>query len=275
MVEHAENCRLIRSGGGKKGGKGKSVELEGSKKRKAEDEGPEDPSAPTAKKNKPATKITKGRTKGPADLDKQCGVLTDKNLPCARALNCKKHSMGAKRAVQGRTRLYDDLLLDWNRAFNPNFVEPVKRETKAEKKEKRDKEKAEKKRLATEAALAAGPDGIKKSTSATGGTSTKKTGKKAAAAAAATRLAEGEDAPENYDDVDSEAEVDALVHSVRTAQSNGIIGVPLAVPCDAGSWFVARRERLRNCKDLLANALTPMTNRNGLSGTMVPGLRLP
>lgn len=183
--------------------------------------------------------------------------------------------MGAKRAVQGRTRLYDDLLLDWNRAFNPNFVEPVKRETKAEKKEKRDKEKAEKKRLATEAALAAGPDGIKKSTSATGGTSTKKTGKKAAAAAAATRLAEGEDAPENYDDVDSEAEVDALVHSVRTAQSNGIIGVPLAVPCDAGSWFVARRERLRNCKDLLANALTPMTNRNGLSGTMVPGLRLP
>lgn len=182
--------------------------------------------------------------------------------------------MGAKRAVEGRSRRYDDLLLDWNRAFNPNFVEPVKRETKAEKKEKRDKEKAEKKRLAAEAAASAGIDGIKKSTSATGGNGTKKAGKKAAAAAAATRLAEGEDAPENYDDIDSEAEVDSMAQSVRAAQSNGVIGVPLAIPCDAGSWFVARRERLRNCRDLLANALTPMTNRNTLSGTMVPGLRL-
>lgn len=184
--------------------------------------------------------------------------------------------MGAKRAVQGRSRLYDDLLLDWNRAYNPNFVEPVKRETKAEKKEKRDKEKAEKKRLAAEAAASAGADGIKKTSSATGANAAKKAGKKAAAAAAAaTRLAEGEDAPENYDDIDSEAEVDTMVQSVRTAQSNGIIGVPLAIPCDAGSWFVSRRERLRNCKDLLANALTPMTNRNTLSGTMVPGLRMP
>lgn len=187
--------------------------------------------------------------------------------------------MGAKRAVQGRSKLYDELLLEWNRANNPNFVEPVKRETKAEKKEKRDKEKAEKKRLAMEAAAAAGADGAKKTGSSSLGQGQKKGGKKAAAAAAAlaaaTRLAEGDDVAENYDDIDSEAEVDALVHSVRAAQSRGIIGVPLAMPCDASSWFVARRERLRNCKDLLANALTPMPNRNGLTATMVPGLRMP
>lgn len=60
--------------------------------------------------------------------------------------------MGAKRAVQGRSRDYDELLIEWQRANNPNWVEPVKRETKAEKKEKREKEKAEKKRLAGEKA---------------------------------------------------------------------------------------------------------------------------
>jgi len=53
--------------------------------------------------------------------------------------------MGAKRAVQGRSKLYDELLLDWNRANNPNFVEPVKRESKKERKEKKEKEKRERK----------------------------------------------------------------------------------------------------------------------------------
>jgi len=154
-------------------------------------------------------------------------------------------------------------------------VEPVKRETKAEKKEKREKEKAEKKRLAMEAAAAAGIDITKKGVAAAWGVGTKKGGKKAAAAAeAAARLAEGDDGMENYDDIDSEAEVDALVQSVRSAQNKGIIGVPLAIPCDASSWFVARRERLRNCRDLLANALAPAPNRNGIAANIAPGIRM-
>src|ERR1700722_8317097 len=99
-----------------------------SKKRKADDEGPEDPSAPSKKKAKPMTKVTKGRHKGPVDYDKQCGVINDKGLPCSRSLTCKSHSMGAKRAVQGRSKKYDELLIEWQRANNPNFVEPVKRE---------------------------------------------------------------------------------------------------------------------------------------------------
>lgn len=110
------------------------------------------------KKKKPATKVTKGRAKGPVDLDRQCGVINDKNLPCSRSLTCKSHSMGAKRAVPGRSRDYDELLLEWNRLNNPNFVEPVKRESKAAKKERKEKEKAEKKRLAQEAAVAAGQE---------------------------------------------------------------------------------------------------------------------
>lgn len=239
------------------------------KKRKAEDDDPtpDDPSAP--KKKKPATKVTKGRAKGPVDLDKQCGVINDKNLPCSRSLTCKSHSMGAKRAVQGRSRPYDELLLDWNREHNPNFVEPVKRETKAERKERKEKEKAEKKRLAMEAAAAAGVDITKKSSAAggTGGTGTKKGKKSAASAAAAAAAAAavvaastgagpGDEGVENMDDIDSEAEVDSLVHAVRAAQSKGLIGKPLAWPTDASSWFVARRERLRTCAELFSAALT-------------------
>jgi len=197
--------------------------------------------------------------KGPVDYDKQCGVINDKNLPCSRSLTCKSHSMGAKRAVQGRSRDYDVLLLEWQRANNPNFVEPVKRESKAEKKEKREREKMEKKRLAGEAAAALGLDpAVASKKSATVTSTSKKVGKKAAAAAAAAvRLAEElrEDVSDDLDDLDSEVEVEDLIRSVRVAKEGGGIGVPLAVPSDASSWFVQRRERARCCRDLLLNAL--------------------
>ncbi|KAF9457524.1 hypothetical protein BDZ94DRAFT_1272946, partial [Collybia nuda] len=165
--------------------------------------------------------------------------------------------MGAKRAVQGRSRNYDELLLDWQRANNPNFVEPVKRETKAEKKEKREREKLEKKRLADEAAAASGldPSNVSKKSVVAG---VKKAGKKAAAAAAAAvKLAEdmGEDISEDLENLDSEAEMDDLVRAVRNATDKGIVAIPLAMPYDAGSWFIQRRERARCCRDLLLGAL--------------------
>ena len=73
-----------------------------------------------------ATKVTRGRFKGPIDYDKQCGVINDKGLPCSRSITCKSHSMGAKRGVQGRSKPYDELLREWRRANDPNFVEPVR-----------------------------------------------------------------------------------------------------------------------------------------------------
>ncbi|ESK96421.1 histone acetylation-related protein [Moniliophthora roreri MCA 2997] len=253
VTEHTVKCAQIR-GGGKTKTKTKlmySLDAKGSKKRKASPE-PSDASQPPKKKAKPAPKVTKGRVKGPVDYDKQCGVINDKGLPCSRSLTCKSHSMGAKRAVQGRSRRYDDLLLDWQREHNPNFVEPVKRETKAEKKEKREKEKAEKKRQQEEAAAALGIDPNAKKSS--GAAAAKKAAKKAAAAAAVARAEGGGDNNrENLDDLDSEAEVEEMVRSVRTARQMGLIARPLAVPCDAGSWFVQRRENARVCRDHLMN----------------------
>jgi SAGA-associated factor 73 len=247
------------------------------KKRKADDP-LDDPSA--SKKKKATPKVTKGRLKGPVDLTKQCGVINDKGLPCSRSLTCKSHSMGAKRSVPDRPRDYDELLLEWNRANNPNFVEPVKRETKAEKKEKRDREKAEKKRLAAEAAAAAGesaaavPGTAKK---AEGGASKAKKKKAAAAANAAsgTAAVSSQAAHKDSDDddlagADSDDEIESLIQAVHVGRSRGVVAQPLALPDDVSPWFVARRERLRNCHQHLTQAFN-FPNAGGL-GQSRPGL---
>ncbi|KAI0123846.1 SCA7, zinc-binding domain-containing protein [Xylariales sp. AK1849] len=77
------------------------------KKRKADgdaDKGPKN----KKKKEEPKPKVPK--PKGPVDVEKQCGVILPNGQPCARSLTCKSHSMGAKRAVAGRSLPYDMLL---------------------------------------------------------------------------------------------------------------------------------------------------------------------
>ncbi|KAF9078082.1 SCA7, zinc-binding domain-containing protein [Rhodocollybia butyracea] len=266
VTEHAGNCTQIIN----------IAAVAQAKKRKASPSSASLPGEPLSKKAKKQAipKITKGRSKGPVDYDKQCGVINDKGLPCSRSLTCKSHSMGAKRSVQGRSRNYDDLLLDWQREHNPNFVERVKRETKKEKKEKKDREKAERKRAIEEAAVRLGLDpstkeGKKAGMAATGHIistsskhSTSKRTQAAAAAAASVNILDDAD-NENLDELDSEAEVDDLVGAVHGARQIGVIAQPLAIPVDAGSWFVERRERLRCSHHLIGAALNPakMTRR--------------
>ncbi|ELR06936.1 hypothetical protein GMDG_02306 [Pseudogymnoascus destructans 20631-21] len=60
------------------------------------------------KKDEPKAKIVKAKV--PVDVERQCGVITPNGVPCARSLTCKSHSMGAKRAVPGRSLPYDMLL---------------------------------------------------------------------------------------------------------------------------------------------------------------------
>ncbi|KAI2626701.1 SCA7, zinc-binding domain-containing protein [Hypoxylon sp. NC1633] len=90
----------------KVGGKKPEGEPKG-KKRKADgdaDKGPKN----KKKKEEPKPKVPK--PKGPVDVEKQCGVILPNGQPCARSLTCKSHSMGAKRAVAGRSLPYDMLL---------------------------------------------------------------------------------------------------------------------------------------------------------------------
>ncbi|WRT70031.1 uncharacterized protein IL334_007024 [Kwoniella shivajii] len=79
------------------------------------------------------------RALNPINLDRQCGVINDKSTPCARSLTCKTHTVGAKRAVQGRSRPYDELFIDWQVEHNPNFKVPQKREIKEKEKVKKKK----------------------------------------------------------------------------------------------------------------------------------------
>lgn len=85
-----------------------------SKKRKAGDsaEGGADsePKKKKTKKELEAAKPKAPKPKGPVDVEKQCGVLLANGAQCARSLTCKSHSMGAKRAVPGRSLPYDMLL---------------------------------------------------------------------------------------------------------------------------------------------------------------------
>ncbi|SZF06129.1 unnamed protein product [Blumeria hordei] len=77
-----------------------------SKKRKAETDAEK---GPRLKKKKDEPKPKHPKQKGPVDVERQCGVIKD-GVPCARSLTCKSHSMGAKRAVAGRSLPYDFLL---------------------------------------------------------------------------------------------------------------------------------------------------------------------
>ncbi|KAI0031283.1 SCA7, zinc-binding domain-containing protein [Vararia minispora EC-137] len=282
MAEHAATCQAIRTG--KKGVKAKLDEAGASKgrKRKADDGEPDD--APKTKKAKASAQPKappKPRVKGPIDLDKHCGVINDKNLPCSRSLTCKSHSMGAKRGVQGRSKDYDVLLLEWNRAHNPNFVEPVKKESKKERKEKKDAEKRERKQRELEDF--ARKKGIDLSQPGAEAqleqlkAQTKKKKQPANTANVAGGTAGGgvarrvEDlAQENLAELDSEEELEAMVKGLRATSEHGLVGAPLASPCDSGSWFVMRRERLRNCKDLFASALM----KSGTSSTAGSAARL-
>lgn len=79
------------------------------KKRKADEDAGKAPKQKKTKKDEPKPKSAP-KAKAPVDVERQCGVITPNGVPCARSLTCKSHSMGAKRAVPGRSLPYGMLL---------------------------------------------------------------------------------------------------------------------------------------------------------------------
>lgn len=88
----------------------KSAGEDGPKKGKKRKVDGEDDKEPKKKKKKDEPKAKAPKPKGPVDVEKQCGVILPNGAQCARSLTCKTHSMGAKRAVPGRSLPYDMLL---------------------------------------------------------------------------------------------------------------------------------------------------------------------
>ncbi|EPQ31845.1 uncharacterized protein PFL1_00044 [Pseudozyma flocculosa PF-1] len=207
------------------------------------------------------------KNKGPVDVDKQCGVINDKGLPCSRSLTCKSHSMGAKRAVEGRSAPYDQLLFEWQVATNPSFA------AKQEEKEKA---------LAAKAAAAAAPPKEKKKKASSkadkdgagagGGGGGKKSGGRAAegkdahGATHAVKLIEDDDM-DMHDIGADEAQVDQelfdIIGAIATAATKDrTTPLPLATRTFAGC-YTSRAKRMRNLRGLL---------REGLAGGGPPGL---
>ncbi|PWN43061.1 SCA7-domain-containing protein [Ceraceosorus guamensis] len=171
---------------------------------------------------------------GPLDVDRQCGVPTEKGL-CARSLTCKTHSMRAKREVPGRSQPYDDLLLEWQKAHNPNFVAKLEEKERmlaanAEAKAKRAKEKLKAKRK--------GNLGRKLDAQTDKGT---------------VRVLNAEEEEEEDEDMDDE--LDSVLHSLRDASRTASTrALPIMVPDFAGI-YTARRRRLIRCRELFRTAI--------------------
>ncbi|KAJ5721074.1 uncharacterized protein N7483_009008 [Penicillium malachiteum] len=85
------------------------------KKRKADEDDTNLNKEPKKKKKKDEPKAKTAKPKGPVDVEKQCGVTLPNGAQCARSLTCKSHSMGAKRAVPGRSLPYDMLLQQYQK----------------------------------------------------------------------------------------------------------------------------------------------------------------
>lgn len=97
-----KSAAVVDGAGAKKSGK----------KRKADDDGK---GASAKKKKKEDPKAKAAKAKGPVDVERQCGVQLSNGAQCARSLTCKSHSMGAKRAVPGRSMPYDVLLQQYQK----------------------------------------------------------------------------------------------------------------------------------------------------------------
>ncbi len=105
-----EKAKIAKKSAGKAAPDGPKT----TKKRKADGDGDKEPKKKKLKKDEPP-KPKLPKPKGPVDVEKQCGVLLPNGGYCARSLTCKSHSMGAKRAVPGRSLPYDILLASYQK----------------------------------------------------------------------------------------------------------------------------------------------------------------
>ncbi|CBQ68032.1 conserved hypothetical protein [Sporisorium reilianum SRZ2] len=256
---HQQNCKLIKDIAS---GRVSPSILEGDlRKRRMLDDDDEsilgdDSGVPLTKKQKKEKRLAeekkKGgrKNKGPINVDKQCGVINDKGLPCSRSLTCKSHSMGAKRAVEGRSTPYDTLLFEWQKATNPSFVAKL--------------EEKEKAIAAAKAAAAAAPPKEKKKKTVKDGKS------KSGGAGGSGGVFIEDDDMDMFDAGADEDQMDQELVSVLGAIAHGAsrdrtTPLPLATRSFAGC-YTSRAKRMRNLRELLREGLAPGGGAYGING---------
>ncbi|PWZ01390.1 SCA7-domain-containing protein [Testicularia cyperi] len=269
---HQRNCKLARD---ITEGRASPSILEGDlkKRRMMEDDDEsilgDEPLSKKSKKDKRLAKLEekkKGgrKNKGPIDVDKQCGVINDKGLPCSRSLTCKSHSMGAKRAVEGRSAPYDTLLFEWQKATNPSFVAKL--------------EEKEKAIAAAKAAAAAAPPKEKKKKSAKdsktksggGGSNATLGGAGGSAGGTAPGMVVQDDDMDMFDTGADEDQMDQELFTILgaiadAAAKDRTTPLPLASRSFAGG-YTSRTKRMRNLRELLREGLAPGGGAYGING---------
>lgn len=192
------------------------------------------------------------KNRGPINLDRQCGVINNKGLPCSRSLTCKSHSMGAKRNVQGRSKPYDELLFEWQKATNPAFVARLEEKERAIAAAKASSHAKDKKRKA-------GQD--RRSDAAERDTPS--------ARQAAENAMDMYMAHASYQDVDREmAQVLQTIHMAATRDRTTIL--PLATRSLAGQ-YTTRTKRFRVLRQFLAQGLSGAAHVHALRNEVIDG----
>ncbi|KAG2225868.1 hypothetical protein INT45_007112 [Circinella minor] len=192
------------------------------------------------KKEKQKAKSTP-KQKAPLDLDKQCGVIQGpNNTPCTRSLTCKSHSMGAKRAVSGRSQPYDVLLSAYQKKaigrpqfiFNSYILNDVPLYQLA---------------AGANATTNKGATTMTKTTK----TSTKKLQNRTASPAPVSAAANTHDNTPTNDEhhINSDEEVDSVMNAIRQS-----CPMPLA---EKPFYFVKRRRQCYRLRDILLDTITP------------------
>ena len=199
--------------------------------------------------------------RGPVDLDRQCGVINDKGLPCSRSLTCKSHSMGAKRNVPGRSQPYDKLLFEWQKATNPAFVARLEEKERAIAAAKAassaSKERKRKSASTSERGGARGADG-----SVDGGG-----GAAAGGARADESLTDLYTTGATFQEVDDQL-LAALQTIQQSANSDRTTVLPLATRGYAGQ-FTLRTKRYRALRHFLAQGLSGTAHVRAHSGQSI------
>ncbi|KAI9275465.1 SCA7, zinc-binding domain-containing protein [Phascolomyces articulosus] len=177
------------------------------------------------KKEKQKAKATP-KQKAPLDLDKQCGVIQGpNNTPCTRSLTCKSHSMGAKRAVAGRSQPYDVLLS----AYQKKAI-------------------GRPQSTGANASTNKGTTTVTKTTKTNAKKSQNRTASPAPASATGTNAQDSIQINEEHH-VNSDEEVDNVMNAIRQS-----CPMPLA---EKPFYFVKRRRQCYRLRDILLDTITP------------------
>ncbi|CAO3630019.1 unnamed protein product [Cunninghamella echinulata] len=229
------------------------------------------------KTKKEKSKSKSAKQKAPLDLDKQCGVIQIPNgTPCTRSLTCKSHSMGAKRAVAGRSQPYDVLLAAYQKKAigRPQSGASGTGNNKNVKLKKSSSSSSSNTTPSTSNNNISGTNGnnAQSSTNITSSTSTTSTASTTTSTANNnnhnnnnntnnTNTSNNHNLNNNEDYFDSDEEVENIMQALRSNHPTPLAQKP--------NFYVKRKRQCYRLRDILLEAITPKEKESSTSTSIL------